>query len=146
MGTRYVLPPPAKSPTPTRTLKPPILPTAVPMTTVKPTPRKTLRRAPSRTSRSVRTPEPTTEPTTGAGIWDQIADCESSGNWHINTGNGYYGGLQFTISTWVGFGGKAYAPRADLATKSQQIAIAKKTQAAQGWGAWPACSRELGLI
>jgi resuscitation-promoting factor RpfA len=72
--------------------------------------------------------------------WDRIAACESGGNWHINTGNGFYGGVQFTQQTWAGFGGTAYAPRADLATKAQQIAIAEKVQAVQGWGAWPVCS------
>ncbi len=78
-------------------------------------------------------------------VWDQLAKCESGGNWAINTGNGFYGGLQFTYSTWLGYGGGAYAPRADLATREQQIAIAEKTLAGQGWGAWPACSSKLGL-
>ena len=77
--------------------------------------------------------------------WDRLAQCESGGNWRINTGNGYYGGLQFSASTWRAFGGGAYAPRADQATRAQQIAIAEKTLATQGWGAWPACSRKLGL-
>jgi resuscitation-promoting factor RpfA len=77
--------------------------------------------------------------------WDALAQCESSGNWAINTGNGYYGGLQFSASTWAAFGGTGYAPRADLATREQQIATAEKTLAAQGWGAWPACSAKLGL-
>ncbi|WP_331768300.1 transglycosylase family protein [Embleya sp. NBC_00896] len=69
--------------------------------------------------------------------WDKVAMLESSGNWHINTGNGFYGGLQFTQSTWTEFGGTKYAPRADLATKDQQIAIAEKVLAVQGPGAWP---------
>jgi resuscitation-promoting factor RpfA len=77
--------------------------------------------------------------------WDALAQCESSGDWSINTGNGYYGGLQFAQSTWEGFGGGAYASRADLASREQQIAIAEKTLAVQGWGAWPACSAKLGL-
>jgi nucleoid-associated protein YgaU len=77
--------------------------------------------------------------------WDRLAQCESSGNWHINTGNGYYGGLQFSASTWRGYGGGAYAPRADLASKSQQIAIAQRTLASQGPGAWPVCSVRAGL-
>lgn len=68
--------------------------------------------------------------------WNRVAQCESSGNWHINTGNGYYGGLQFKQSTWVAFGGLKYAPRADLATKAQQIAVAERTLAGQGWKAW----------
>jgi LysM repeat protein len=77
--------------------------------------------------------------------WDALAQCESSGDWSINTGNGYYGGLQFSPTTWQEFGGGAYASRADLATREQQIAIAEKTLAVQGWGAWPACSAKLGL-
>ncbi|WP_020573600.1 transglycosylase family protein [Actinopolymorpha alba] len=77
--------------------------------------------------------------------WDRLAQCESSGNWSINTGNGFYGGLQFTPSTWRGFGGTRYAARADLATKAEQIATAEKVLDVQGWGAWPACSAKLGL-
>jgi hypothetical protein len=77
--------------------------------------------------------------------WTRIASCESGGNWQINTGNGYYGGLQFSAGTWTGFGGGAYASRADLATPAQQMAIANKVLAAQGWGAWPACSSKMGL-
>lgn len=78
-------------------------------------------------------------------VWDSVAACESGGNWHINTGNGFYGGVQFTNSTWRGYGGGTYASRADLATKAQQIAIAKKTLASQGPGAWPVCSVKAGL-
>lgn len=78
-------------------------------------------------------------------VWNELAACESSGNWHINTGNGFYGGLQFAQSTWVAFGGRQYAARADLASKSEQIAVARKTAAAQGAGAWPACSEKLGI-
>ncbi|RKE18304.1 transglycosylase family protein [Streptomyces sp. TLI_171] len=77
--------------------------------------------------------------------WDKVAQCESSGNWSINTGNGFYGGLQFTNSTWAEFGGTAYAARADLATKDQQIATAEKVLASQGPGAWPVCSIQAGL-
>ncbi|MGW1076248.1 transglycosylase family protein [Streptomyces sp. NPDC002537] len=68
--------------------------------------------------------------------WDKVAQCESGGNWSINTGNGYYGGLQFSQSSWNAAGGQAYASRADLATKSQQIAVAEKLLAMQGPGAW----------
>ncbi|GAA0474781.1 hypothetical protein GCM10010361_43940 [Streptomyces olivaceiscleroticus] len=74
------------------------------------------------------------------GVWDRIAACESGGNWHINTGNGFYGGLQFTDSTWRAFGGQKYAPSAHQAGRDAQIAVASKVQAAQGWGAWPVCS------
>ncbi|MFF6872169.1 transglycosylase family protein [Streptomyces sp. S1] len=71
--------------------------------------------------------------------WDRVAQCESGGNWSINTGNGYYGGLQFSASTWAAYGGTAYASTADQASKSQQIAIAEKVLAGQGKGAWPSC-------
>jgi hypothetical protein len=77
--------------------------------------------------------------------WECVADCESSGRWHVNTGNGFYGGLQFKHSTWVAFGGRAHAARADLATKRQQILVAEKVLASQGWGAWPVCSARYGL-
>ncbi|MFF8771250.1 transglycosylase family protein [Kitasatospora sp. NPDC015120] len=77
--------------------------------------------------------------------WDKVAQCESGGNWSINTGNGFYGGLQFTNSTWAAFGGTAFAARADLATKDQQIATAEKVLAVQGPGAWPVCSVQAGL-
>ncbi|GGG79099.1 resuscitation-promoting factor Rpf1 domain-containing protein [Corynebacterium pelargi] len=77
--------------------------------------------------------------------WDRLAQCESGGNWNINTGNGYYGGLQFSHGTWVGHGGQEFAPRADLATREQQIVVAERVLANQGWGAWPACSASLGL-
>jgi LysM repeat protein len=79
-----------------------------------------------------------------SGVWDRIAQCESGGNWHINTGNGYYGGLQFSASTWRAYGGTAYAATADQASKGQQIAVATKVQRAQGWGAWPTCSARAG--
>ncbi|WP_199549748.1 transglycosylase family protein [Streptomyces sp. N35] len=77
--------------------------------------------------------------------WDKVAQCESTGNWNINTGNGYYGGLQFSQSTWEAFGGGQYAERADLATKEQQITVAEKVLAGQGPGAWPTCSVQAGL-
>jgi resuscitation-promoting factor RpfA len=78
-----------------------------------------------------------------ASEWDAVAQCESGGNWSINTGNGYYGGLQFSASTWAAYGGTAYAPTADKATKAQQITIAEKVLAAQGKGAWPVCGTGL---
>ncbi|MEV7235494.1 transglycosylase family protein [Streptomyces sp. NPDC051020] len=76
--------------------------------------------------------------------WDAVAQCESGGNWSINTGNGYYGGLQFSQSSWAAAGGTQYAPRADLATKAQQIATAEKLLAMQGPGAW-GCAHAGGL-
>ncbi|MDJ0343160.1 transglycosylase family protein [Streptomyces sp. H10-C2] len=78
------------------------------------------------------------------GVWDRIAQCESGGNWHIDTGNGYYGGLQFAAGTWRSNGGAQYAATADRATREQQIAIATKVQRAGGWGAWPVCARRAG--
>lgn len=80
------------------------------------------------------------------GVWDRIAQCESGGNWHINTGNGYYGGLQFSAGTWRAYGGTAYAPTADQASRSAQIAVATEVQQAQGWGAWPVCSARAGAF
>ena len=77
--------------------------------------------------------------------WDRLAGCEAGGNWSINTGNGYYGGLQFSGGTWRAYGGGAYASTANHASRSEQIAIAEKVLDAQGWGAWPSCSRRLGL-
>jgi resuscitation-promoting factor RpfA len=76
--------------------------------------------------------------------WDRVAQCESSGNWNINTGNGFSGGLQFTPSTWRAFGGAQFADVADQATREQQIVVAEKVLAGQGWGAWPVCSRKAG--
>ena len=76
--------------------------------------------------------------------WDQVAACESGGNWAINTGNGYHGGLQFSPSTWASYGGTQYAPTANQASRAQQIAIAEKVLAGQGKGAWPSCGTGLG--
>ncbi|MBW5485764.1 transglycosylase family protein [Streptomyces bambusae] len=78
-----------------------------------------------------------------ASQWDAVAQCESGGNWSINTGNGYYGGLQFSSSTWAAYGGRSYAPQANQATKGQQIAIAEKVLKGQGKGAWPHCGKGL---
>lgn len=78
-------------------------------------------------------------------VWDQLAQCESSGDWHVNSGNGFYGGLQFYQPTWEQYGGTRFAPRADLATPEEQVAVARNVQHAQGWQAWPSCSRRLGL-
>ncbi|ORW45339.1 resuscitation-promoting factor RpfA [Mycobacterium paraense] len=77
------------------------------------------------------------------GEWDQVARCESGGNWGINTGNGYHGGVQFSAATWSSHGGGEYAPSAELATKEQQIAVAERVLATQGKGAWPVCGGPL---
>ncbi|MFF0061196.1 transglycosylase family protein [Streptomyces sp. NPDC005279] len=78
-------------------------------------------------------------------VWEKVAACESTSNWKINTGNGYYGGLQFTQSTWEAYGGRKFAPRADLASKDQQIAVAERVLGSQGPRAWPVCSARAGL-
>ncbi|WP_162563274.1 transglycosylase family protein, partial [Mycolicibacterium mucogenicum] len=77
------------------------------------------------------------------GEWDKVARCESGGNWAINTGNGYQGGLQFSPSTWSAHGGGEYAPAANMASKDQQIAVAERVLASQGRGAWPVCGTGL---
>jgi resuscitation-promoting factor RpfA len=79
---------------------------------------------------------------TSGSTWDALAQCESGGNWSTNTGNGFSGGLQFTPQTWAAFGGTGSPQNA---SRAQQIAVAEKVQASQGWGAWPACSAKLGL-
>jgi hypothetical protein len=92
-------------------------------------------------------PPPTPLPAVPAvpSVWTMLAGCESTGNWRANTGNGYYGGLQMDMTFWRSHGGLAYAPRPDLASVSAQVAVAIRGQAVQGWGAWPVCSRRLGL-
>ena len=101
------------------------------------------------------TPKPTPRPVaawTGGdpaavdgSVWDRLAQCESGGNWAINTGNGYYGGLQFNYSTWLAYGGGEFAEYAHLATREQQIAIAERLHAARGFQPWPGCRAKLGL-
>jgi uncharacterized protein YabE (DUF348 family) len=83
-------------------------------------------------------------PVTNGATWDALAGCEAGGNWAINTGNGFFGGVQFDQNTWERSGGLRYAARADLATREEQIAIATVTQQRQGWGAWPVCSGRIG--
>ncbi|MEX2293586.1 MAG: transglycosylase family protein [Acidimicrobiales bacterium] len=127
--------------------------TAAPATTVAP---PTTAAAPSTTAAprsvaAVASPAPPTTqapPRSGANgdpndpaTWDRMAECEAHGNWSANTGNGYYGGLQFSVSTWEHYGGTGYPHQASKAT---QIQIGKRLQAARGWGAWPACSEKLG--
>ncbi len=89
------------------------------------------------------TPAPTTNFVAGGTVWDRLAQCESGGNWAINTGNGYYGGLQFSLGTWQAYGGTGYPHQASRET---QIAVATRVQAGQGWGAWPSCASQLGLL
>src|SRR4051794_41485045 len=77
--------------------------------------------------------------------WNRLAKCESGGRWHINTHNGYYGGLQISGGTWRAFGGRKYAGQAHGASKRQQVRVAKRIKNRQGWGAWPTCSRRIGV-
>ena len=131
-------------------------PTVAPPTTVAPT----TTAAPPTTAAPVRAtvvapPTPTTSPPTTQApapsgthgdpndpeTWERMAQCEAHGNWAANTGNGYYGGLQFSLSTWQSYGGAGYPHQASKAT---QIEIGKRLQTARGWDAWPACSRKLG--
>lgn len=106
-------------------------------------------RRPGRTGRASRSasaaPAAGGASTAGGEVWDRLAACESGGNWSTNTGNGYKGGLQFHPKTWEGAGGGQYAASAEQASRDQQIEVAKRVQASQGWKAWPACSRKLGL-
>lgn len=91
---------------------------------------------------SYTTPAPAPAPVGSTSVWDQIAQCESGGNWSIDTGNGFYGGLQFTLSSWRAVGGTGYP---NQASRQEQIARAQLLQARQGWGAWPVCSARVGL-
>ncbi len=84
-------------------------------------------------------------PVSNGATWDALSSCEAGGNWAINTGNGYFGGVQFDQNTWERSGGLRYAARADLATREEQIAIAEVTRSRQGWGAWPTCSGRIGV-
>lgn len=90
-------------------------------------------------------PEPQPSQSASGSVWDRLAQCESNGNWSTNTGNGFYGGLQFHPQTWAAHGGNQYAPNAHLASRGQEIAIAERVLASQGWSAWPACSSKMGL-
>ncbi len=90
-------------------------------------------------------PRTTAAPGSVSATWKALAKCESGGNWSINSGNGYYGGLQFSASSWAGAGGTKYAPLPHQATPAEQVATAEKLRASGGWGHWPACSSKLGL-
>lgn len=93
--------------------------------------------------RTVEPPVPKHTSSVGSSVWDSLAQCESGGNWAINTGNGYYGGLQFTLATWRAVGGSGYPHQA---SREEQINRAKILQASSGWGQWPACAAKLGLL
>jgi hypothetical protein len=87
-------------------------------------------------------PEPAAAPEPEYGVWDDMADCESGGDWSIATGNGYYGGLQFSLSSWRAVGGTGYP---NEHSRAEQIDRAERLLDVQGWGAWPSCARQLGL-
>ncbi|HLM63986.1 MAG TPA: transglycosylase family protein [Acidimicrobiales bacterium] len=135
----------------TTTTAPPTTTTTVPPTTTTVPPTTTTTAPPTTTTEP---PPPPTEapppPSTGGGLgdpgdyatWDALAECESGGNWSINSGNGYYGGLQFSLSSWQSVGGTGYPHEASRET---QITMGQRLQASQGWGAWPACTAELGF-
>jgi hypothetical protein len=123
-----------KEPVPTTTTTTAPTTTAAPNTTA----------APSTTSGTPATTEGAPPASSGDdSVWDQLAQCESGGNWHINTGNGYYGGLQFALSTWQSVGGTGYPHEHSRET---QIEMGKRLQARAGWGQWPSCASKLGLI
>ena len=100
------------------------------------------RSAPANTVRSTRSPQRQRSATVGGSVWDRLAQCEAGGNWGTNTGNGYSGGLQFAPGTWRANGGSGSAHNA---SRAEQIRVAERVKASQGWGAWPACSARLGL-
>lgn len=127
------------APTPVAAVEPEVTPQPAPVAAVE----QSVAPAPAA---EVAVPAPTPAPeavvSSNAGVWDQLAQCESGGNWAINTGNGFYGGLQFTLSSWQAVGGSGYPHQA---SKAEQIARAEQLLALQGWGAWPACTAKLGL-
>jgi len=107
-------------------------------------PTRTQAPAPQRSAPAPSRPRATTSASSSAGgtVWDRLAQCESGGNWAISTGNGYYGGLQFSQSSWRAAGGSGNPA---TASREEQIRVAENLRSQQGWGAWPACSRALGL-
>jgi hypothetical protein len=90
-------------------------------------------------------PPPAGATYSGDSVWDALAQCESGGNWAINTGNGYYGGLQFSLGTWNQYGGAAFAEYPHQATREEQITVAELLRAARGYAPWPSCRAKLGL-
>ena len=81
----------------------------------------------------------------GSSVWEDLARCESGGNWAINTGNGYYGGLQFSLGTWQQYGGAEFAAYPHQATRDEQIVVAERLRAVRGYAPWPSCRAKLGL-
>ena len=133
------------SATPTTQAAPPTEDASVPQPTVAPAPAA----APAPQAAPAPSPAPEPEPAAPAvpadSVWDALSICESGGNWAMNSGNGFYGGIQFMHSTWVNMGGRRFAEYPHEATREQQIAVATELQARYGWGQWPACTAKLGL-
>jgi Transglycosylase-like domain len=131
----------------TTTAPPTTTTTAPPTTTTEPPPPPTTEPPPTEPPAT----EPPPPPDSGGGLgdpnsyatWDALAECESGGDWHINTGNGYYGGLQFSLSTWQAVGGTGYPHEHSRET---QITMGQRLYASSGWGAWPACTAALGWL
>ena len=135
----------------TTTTAPPTTTTTAPptTTTTEPPPPPTTEAPPTTEEPPPTEPPPPPPPDNGGGLgdpnsyatWDALAECESGGNWQINTGNGYYGGLQFSLGTWQGVGGTGYPHEHSRET---QITMGQRLYASSGWGAWPACTAQLG--
>ncbi|MCU1358106.1 MAG: hypothetical protein JWM89_3524 [Acidimicrobiales bacterium] len=136
-----VAPVPAPEPSPSTTTAPAPTTTAPASTTTAP-PTTTTEPTTAPPTTAPPAPQAAPAPVASGSVWDDLAGCEAGGNWAINSGNGYYGGLQFSLQSWHAMGGAGYP---NQASREQQIAIGERLRAAQGWGAWPACARKLGL-
>jgi hypothetical protein len=137
-------PPPTPAPTPAPVAvaaAPVVVPAAQPVLAPPPAPVAVAPPPPA----PIAPPPPIAPFVVDEAVWDRLAQCESSGNWAINTGNGYYGGLQFDLSTWQAYGGSAFAAYPHQATREQQIAVAERLYAARGFQPWPGCRAKLGL-
>lgn len=148
--TVTVTPTPEQSPSPSSAVddsEPSLSPEIVIEESPEPEVTETTGSSPNTNATTQDSPSPGTIPGVSLELeqrFDRLAECESNGDWSINTGNGFYGGLQFTPSTWDAFGGEQYAPDAHQATREQQIEIAANVLDGQGWGAWPACTASFG--
>jgi hypothetical protein len=130
---------PTPTPTPSPTPAPTMTPTPTPTLTPTPSPAPTQTPIPTLTPTPTLTPSPTP---LGEDIWDRLAACESKGNWSLDTGNGYYGGLQFSQGAWESVGGTGNPAHA---SREEQISRGRILQEKRGWGAWGICAQRLGL-
>lgn len=142
--TTTTVPPATSTSSNTMSTAPATPSTTPPTTTLAPTTQVPTTQVPTTQVPVNHEPPPVAEPqpVSNGDVWDALAQCESGGNWSINTGNGYYGGLQFSLSSWRGVGGTGFPHEASRET---QIAMGERLRASGGWGHWPACSRKLGL-